>query len=95
MPVYRADLPRTLTLVVALPFVAATTGAFARDLRPADTQNEDGPTVRPQRYRGDPIEKRSRVRHEIGVFHSRQRLGDRARGDDASAELIERIGKAE
>ena len=37
MPVYRANLPRTLVLVVALFSIAATTGAFAREFRAGDT----------------------------------------------------------
>lgn len=36
MPVYRANLPRTFVLVVALFSMAATTGAFAREFRAAD-----------------------------------------------------------
>jgi len=35
--VYRANLPRTLVLVVALFSIAATTGAFAREFRAGDT----------------------------------------------------------
>jgi tripartite ATP-independent transporter DctP family solute receptor len=75
LPVYRADLPRTLTLVVALLLVVATTSVFAREFRAADTQSEDYPTVQALRYMGHLIEERSAGRLQIRVFHSRQ-LGE-------------------
>jgi len=51
--VYRADLPRTLTLVVALLLMAvAPTGVFAREFRITDTQNVDHPTVEALRLMG-------------------------------------------
>lgn len=75
LPVYRANLPRTLTLVVALLLVAAATSAFAREFRAADTQGEDYPTVQALRYMGQLIEERSGGRLQIRVFHSRQ-LGE-------------------
>ncbi|MDB5639739.1 MAG: transporter substrate-binding protein [Bradyrhizobium sp.] len=57
LPVYsRADLSRTVALVVALSLTATSTSAVAREFRAADTQNEDYPTGR----------------HQIRVFHSRQ-----------------------
>ncbi len=74
LPVYRANLPRTLTLVVALLTVAATS-AFAREFRAADTQSEDYPTVQALRYMGQLIDQRSGGRLQIRVFHSRQ-LGE-------------------
>jgi len=73
--VYRADLPRTLALVVALLLAVASTGVFAREFRAADTQNEDYPTVQALRYMGHLIEERSGGRLLIRVFHSRQ-LGE-------------------
>jgi tripartite ATP-independent transporter DctP family solute receptor len=73
--VYRADLPRTLTLVVALLLTVAPTSAFAREFRAADTQNEDYPTVQALRYMGSLVEERSGGRLQIRVFHSRQ-LGE-------------------
>ena len=70
----RADLSRTVVLVVALCSVAAT-GAFARELRAADTQGEDYPTVQALRFMGPVVSERSDGRHQIKVFHSRQ-LGE-------------------
>jgi tripartite ATP-independent transporter DctP family solute receptor len=75
LPVYRADLPRTLTLVVALLLTVAPTGVFAREFRVADTQSEDYPTVQALRYMGRLVEERSGGRLQIRVFHSRQ-LGE-------------------
>jgi tripartite ATP-independent transporter DctP family solute receptor len=75
LPVSRANLPRTLTLVVALLLTVAATGAFAREFRAADTQNEDYPTVQALRYMDHLIEERSGGRLQIRVFHSRQ-LGE-------------------
>ena len=71
----RADLPRTVALVVALCLTVAATGAFARELRAADTQNEDYPTVQALRFMGRVISERSNGRHQVKVFHSRQ-LGE-------------------
>jgi len=71
----RADLSRTVVLVVALCLTVAATGAFARELRAADTQNEDYPTVQALRFMGRVVSKRSSGRHQIKVFHSRQ-LGE-------------------
>jgi len=39
--VYRANLPRTFVLVVALFSMAATTGAFARESRTVDTHRSN------------------------------------------------------
>ena len=72
---YRADLPRTIALVVALLLAVASTGVFAREFRAADTQNEDYPTVQALRYMGHLIEERTGGRLQIKVFHSRQ-LGE-------------------
>jgi tripartite ATP-independent transporter DctP family solute receptor len=73
--VYRANFPRTFTLVVALFWTVATTGAFAREFRAADTQSNDYPTVQALRYMGHLIEERSGGGLQIRVFHSRQ-LGE-------------------
>ena len=70
----RADLSRTVVLVVALCSVAAT-GAFARELRAADTQGEDYPTVQALCSMSPVVSERSNGRHQIKVFHSRQ-LGE-------------------
>jgi tripartite ATP-independent transporter DctP family solute receptor len=76
LPVYRrADLSRTITLVVALLLAAASTSAFAREFRAADTQNEDYPTVQALFYMGSLVAERTGGRHQIKVFHSRQ-LGE-------------------
>ena len=53
----------------------AATGAFARELRAADTQGEDYPTVQALRFMGRLVSERSGGRHQIKVFHSRQ-LGE-------------------
>jgi TRAP-type C4-dicarboxylate transport system substrate-binding protein len=76
LPVYsRADLSRTVALVVALSLTAVSTGAVAREFRAADTQNEDYPTVQALSYMGRLIAEKSGGRHQIRVFHSRQ-LGE-------------------
>lgn len=72
---YRARIPRTLSLVVALFSMVATTSVFAREFRAADTQSEDYPTVQALRYMGHLIDERSGGRLQIRVFHSRQ-LGE-------------------
>jgi tripartite ATP-independent transporter DctP family solute receptor len=71
----RADLSRTIMLVVALFLTAASTGAFAREFRAADTQNEDYPTVQALLYMGSLVAARTGGRHEIKVFPSHQ-LGE-------------------
>jgi tripartite ATP-independent transporter DctP family solute receptor len=76
LPVYsRADLSRTVAVVVALFLTAVSTSAVAREFRAADTQNEDYPTVQALRYMGSLIAEMSGGRHQIRVFHSRQ-LGE-------------------
>nr|WP_249779816.1 TRAP transporter substrate-binding protein [Bradyrhizobium sediminis] len=76
LPVYsRAELSRTVALVVALSLTAVSTGAVAREFRAADTQSEDYPTVQALRYMGRMIAEKSGGRHQIRVFHSRQ-LGE-------------------
>jgi tripartite ATP-independent transporter DctP family solute receptor len=71
----RADLSRTMMVVVALFLSAASTGVLAREFRAADTQNEDYPTVQALRYMGRLVAERSGGRHRINVFHSHQ-LGE-------------------
>jgi TRAP-type C4-dicarboxylate transport system substrate-binding protein len=71
----RADLSRTVVLVVALCLTVAATGACAREMRAADTRNEDYPTVQALRFMGHLVSERSNGRHQIKVFHSRQ-LGE-------------------
>lgn len=71
----RAELQRTVFVVVALLLTAGSTGSLAREFRAADTQNEDYPTVQALRFMGRQISERSGGRHEIKVFHSRQ-LGE-------------------
>jgi len=67
----RAELQRTVVLVVALLLTAGPTVASAREFRAADTQNEDYPTVQALRFMGGQIAQRTGGRHEIKVFHSR------------------------
>ncbi len=71
----RADLSRSVVIVVALFLAAVATSAVAREFRAADTQNEDYPTVQALRYMGRLIAERSGGRHQIRIFHSRQ-LGE-------------------
>jgi TRAP-type C4-dicarboxylate transport system substrate-binding protein len=76
LPVYsRADLSRTVALVVALSLTAVSTGASAREFRAADIRNENDPTVQAPSYMGRLIAEKSGGRHQIRVFHSRQ-LGE-------------------
>jgi TRAP-type C4-dicarboxylate transport system substrate-binding protein len=73
LPVYsRADLSRTVAIVVALCLTAVSTIAVAREFRVADTQSEDYPTVQALRYMGRLIDG---GRHPVRVFHPRQ-LGE-------------------
>jgi tripartite ATP-independent transporter DctP family solute receptor len=71
----RADLSRTIVIVVALFLTAVSTSALAREFRAADTQSEDYPTVQALRYMGRVVAERSNDRLQIRVFHSRQ-LGE-------------------
>ena len=71
----RANLSRTITLVAALFLTAASTSAFAREFRAADTQNEEYPTVQALLYMGSLVAERTGGRHQIKVFHSHQ-LGE-------------------
>lgn len=76
MPVYcRAEISRTVAIVVALFLMAVARNALAREFRAADTQSEDYPTVQALRYMGSVIEEKSGGRLQIRVFHSRQ-LGE-------------------
>lgn len=76
LPVYsRAHLSRTIALVAVLSLTAAWTSAVARELRAADTQGEDYPTVQALYDMGRLIAEQSGGRHQIRVFHSR-RLGE-------------------
>src|SRR5260370_20428253 len=73
LPVYsRANLSRTVAIVVALCLTAVSTIAVAREFRVADTQSEDYPTVQALRYMGGVIDG---GRHQVRVFHPRQ-LGE-------------------
>jgi len=71
----RADLSRIVTFVVALFLTACSAGAFAREFRAADTQNEEYPTVQALLYMGSLVAERSGGRLQLKVFHSRQ-LGE-------------------
>lgn len=62
-------------LAVALFWTAVPAGAFAREFRTADTQNEDYPTVQALNYMDRLIAERTGGRHRVVVFHSRQ-LGE-------------------
>lgn len=56
---YRADLPRTLAVVVALFLAVIATRAFAREFRAADTRSKDYPTVQALYDMGHLIEERT------------------------------------
>jgi TRAP-type C4-dicarboxylate transport system substrate-binding protein len=71
----RAELSRTVAILVALFLTAISTSAVAREFRAADTQSEDYPTVQAVRYVGRLIAERSGDSLQIRVFHSRQ-LGE-------------------
>ena len=71
----RADLLRTVAITGALFALAITTNASARELRAADTQSQDYPTVQALRYMGRLTEEKTEGRLQIRVFHSRQ-LGE-------------------
>jgi tripartite ATP-independent transporter DctP family solute receptor len=71
----RAEIQRTVFVVVALLLTAGSTGTLAREFRAADTQNEDYPTVQALRFMGRQVSERTGGRHEIKVFHSHQ-LGE-------------------
>jgi tripartite ATP-independent transporter DctP family solute receptor len=71
----RAEISRTVAIVVGLLMAVLTTNAVAREFRAADTQSEDYPTVQALRYMGRLIEEKSGCRLQIRVFHSRQ-LGE-------------------
>src|ERR1700709_1434172 len=62
-------------MVVALLLTGVTPGAWAREFRAADTQNEDYPTVQALRYMGRLIAEHSGGPHQVVVFHLRQ-LGE-------------------
>jgi hypothetical protein len=63
----RADLSRTIKLVVALCLTAASPGVFAREFRAADTRNEDYPTVQAPGCTGSLVAERSGGRHQTKV----------------------------
>jgi TRAP-type C4-dicarboxylate transport system substrate-binding protein len=66
LPVYsRADLSRTVALVVALPLAAVSTSALAREFRAAATRNEDYPTVQGLRDIGRGVAERGGGRHQL------------------------------
>jgi tripartite ATP-independent transporter DctP family solute receptor len=73
LPVSSRAVQRIVTIVAAL--AAASTVAFAREFRAADTQAEDYPTVQALRFMSRVIAERSGGRDQIRVFHSRQ-LGE-------------------
>lgn len=68
----RADLSRTMKLVLALFLTAASTSVSAREFRAADTRNESYPTVPAPHDMGSLVAERTGGRHQIKVFHSRQ-----------------------
>jgi hypothetical protein len=72
-PVYsRADLSRTMTLVVALLLTVVSTGAFARGSRAANTEGEADQSAEALRQMGALVAERSGGRLQMRAFHSRQ-----------------------
>jgi hypothetical protein len=63
----RADLSRTFVLVVALLLTAVSTGAFAREFRIPDPQNEGHPAVQMLRDAGWPAAEHSRLSYRTGA----------------------------
>ena len=61
--------------VLAAASAAFSVAAPAREFRAADTQSEDYPTVQALNFMARMVEERTRGRHTIRVFHSRQ-LGE-------------------
>jgi TRAP-type C4-dicarboxylate transport system substrate-binding protein len=76
LSLYRASVPRTLVLVVALFSTGASTGALARQFGAADPQCEDHPTAqalrRLMRALGRLIAEWTGGRHQIRISHSQQ-----------------------
>src|SRR5713101_1631103 len=76
LPVYsRADISRTVALVVARFLTAVSTSAVALVFLATNTQSDGYRTVQSLHYMGRMIAERSGGRHQIRVFHSRQ-LGE-------------------
>jgi hypothetical protein len=100
--VYRADLPRTFTLVAVLFLTVTATSAFAREFRAADTQNEDDPTVQALARAGALDLNRTNAAL-IGTFVPSMNVlampflfrSWEAQRDPSAAQLIERIRKVE
>jgi hypothetical protein len=92
LPVYRASVPRTFSLVVALSSTVATTGVFAREFRAADTQREDYPAVQAARHTG---RDRANVAPIGTLFPFTAGIHATTTRDPATAELIDRIRKVE
>ena len=99
----RAELQRTVVLVVALLLTAGSTDALAREFRAADTQNADYPTVQALRFMGRQVHERKQAETAGGVpdidkkpFEAAMTgIYARAQRDPVSAQLIERIRKVE
>jgi TRAP-type C4-dicarboxylate transport system substrate-binding protein len=101
----RAELQRTVVLVVALLLTAGSTDALAREFRAADTQNADYPTVQALRFVGRQVRERQQA-ETAGVvivpdidkkpFEAAMTgIYARPQRDPASAQLPERIRKVE
>jgi len=69
LPVYRVDLPRRLTLVVALVLMVAPTSVLAREFPAADTPSGDGQSVHALHGVDHLTRERSVGRLQIRVFH--------------------------
>ena len=101
----RAELQRTVVLVVALLLTAGSTDALAREFRAADTQNKDYPTVQALRFMERQVHERQQA-ETAGVvivpdidkkpFEAAMTgIYARPQRDPASAQLTERIRKVE
>ena len=112
MPVYsRADLSRTVTLVVGLSLTAVSTGAFARALGAADTKSAIGHdrsngaaigsqipvSLEPWRLAGLAFydSGASSISANVRFEVAMAKIHAQAQPDPAAARLIERIRKVE
>ncbi|MGH6740579.1 MAG: hypothetical protein ACREDY_16395 [Bradyrhizobium sp.] len=93
MSVYRADLPRTFALVAVLLLMAASTSAFAREFRAADTRNEDCPTPEVLVMSLKAWQSLSAGDQKIKAVMAT--LHEKAQRDPAPAALIDRIRMVE
>jgi TRAP-type C4-dicarboxylate transport system substrate-binding protein len=74
----RADISRTVAIVVALAWTAVSASAVARQFGAIDPQSEDYPTILALHYMGGVVAQQSGSRRRIRAFHSLQDLEARS-----------------